>query len=138
MMRPTVTSCGSVDIRHLVRRGFFLPRTTLEWIWRTKANGIRGAITLLVLKGGVVFAYTLRPRQDAKRVRELVRVVWTNSVNGGRRPWFQCPCGRRAAILYLARDLPRCRICSGLVYPSQYPQRAWTYGRRHRVVGDTC
>lgn len=48
-----------------------------------------------------------------------VKIAWTSCQFGGRRPWLECPgCKRRVAALYLGRR-PRCRVCTGLSYPSQ-------------------
>jgi hypothetical protein len=75
-----------------------------EWI-----NGrFRGRIQVLAHDGGVELVTGLR---------QFVPIVHTAQHIGGARPWFQCDCGKRAAILYGPRFL--CRKCRGIAYPSQ-------------------
>lgn len=52
----------------------------------------------------------------------------------GKRPWIVCPrCQRRCGLLYFRlQDLPLCRKCLGLHYPSQresYEEKQRTYER---------
>jgi hypothetical protein len=55
----------------------------------------------------------------AEPILQQVAITWTGLHFGGRRPWFICGCGRRAAVLYTIGGLFRCRRCQGLVYASQ-------------------
>jgi hypothetical protein len=60
-----------------------------------------------------------------------VRTVFTWCHYGGRRVWFRCPmpgCGRRVAVLYLARAEIACRKCLDLRYQTQR-QRS-----KHRAI----
>jgi hypothetical protein len=61
-----------------------------------------------------------------KSIQQRVPISVTACHLGGQRPWFICSvynnghcCGRRAAILYCARDLFACRRCHDLSYASQ-------------------
>jgi hypothetical protein len=57
---------------------------------------------------------------DGKSVQQRVPLVWTRCHLGGRRPWFLCACGRRAAKLYqYGAPVFACRQCCGLAYRSQ-------------------
>jgi hypothetical protein len=55
----------------------------------------------------------------AEPILQQVAITWTGLHYGGRRPWFVCGCGRRAAVLYTVGGLFRCRRCHSLVYASQ-------------------
>ena len=126
-MKALVTDCDSLDIRQLDREGFLYLGTRYEWVWRHKDGAIKGAIAVVVLKGRLLFSYI----HAGNVVSEKVPITYSTGVGGGQRPWFQCPaCLRRVAILYKSGDRFRCRRCSGLVYPSQYPSRARAHGRR--------
>lgn len=49
-----------------------------------------------------------------------IDIEWQPCRFGGFRPWFLCPdCGRRAAVLYLLHEQPKCVRCRRLAYPSQ-------------------
>lgn len=51
-----------------------------------------------------------------------VALEWTRPQFGGKRPWFVCPkCSRRCGVLFreMVSGGATCRICAGLVYPSQ-------------------
>jgi len=59
-------------------------------------------------------------RWPRERRTQIIPIVWTRCFLGGYRPWFTCPCGRRAARLFSAvLGFYRCRVCSGVVYESQ-------------------
>jgi hypothetical protein len=58
------------------------------------------------------------PQGEAERVSQHIFYEWTPCHYGGKRPWFVCPCGRRAAVLYLMGRHLRCRVCGGLTYAS--------------------
>jgi|SRR5712672_1655852 len=61
------------------------------------------------------------------------QIVYSEQKNvPGKRPWIVCPCcQRRCGLLYFRlKDLPLCRKCLGLHYPSQretYEQKQRTY-----------
>lgn len=72
---------------------------------------------------------------------QTVRILWEPSGFGGAsgfpRPWFDCPCGRRVAILYLeTSSVPGganrllCRTCLNLAYKSQREDRILRAKRR--------
>src|SRR5260370_34164013 len=62
-------------------------------------------------------------------------IVYSEQKNvPGKRPWIVCPrCQRRCGLLYFRlKDLPLCRKCLGLHYPSQresYEEKQRTYER---------
>jgi hypothetical protein len=54
--------------------------------------------------------------------KQSVPIAWTFcriGDRGGRRPWFQCRCGRRTGKLYNAGSLFACRKCCNLIYECQ-------------------
>jgi hypothetical protein len=69
----------------------------------------------------VVLTYWTRSWQaaDWKSINQRVPITWTDCHFGGRRPWFNCNCGRRVAVIYGERDYFACRHCCELVYESQ-------------------
>lgn len=130
-MKTLVTQCDSLDIRRLDREGFLYQGSRYEWIWRNKDGGIKGAIAIGVLRGRLLLSY----RQAGSLVSEMVPITYSTGIGGGQRPWFQCPaCLRRVAILYKNDVRFRCRTCSALAYPSQYPSQDRSYGRQARMV----
>ena len=62
-------------------------------------------------------------------------IVYSEQKNvPGKRPWIVCPrCQRRCGLLYFRlKDLPLCRKCLGLHYPSQresFEEKQRTYER---------
>jgi hypothetical protein len=46
-------------------------------------------------------------------------IVWTRAGFGGKRPWFQCSCGKRTARLYHVSGVIACHRCQGLIYECQ-------------------
>lgn len=130
-MKTLVTECDSLDIRRLDREGFLYQGTRYEWVWRNNDGSVKGAITVAVLRGRLLLFY----RHAGSAVSEKVPIIYSTGFGGGQRPWFQCPvCMRRVAILYKNGGRFGCRQCSGLVYPSQYPTRSRSYGRRCDVL----
>jgi hypothetical protein len=70
-------------------------------------------------------------------VDDVVALRTTQPYFGGRRWWWECPCGRRVADLYLPRRVGvcyRCRQCHGLTYRSaqQHDKRLDFYRRNPR------
>jgi hypothetical protein len=62
-----------------------------------------------------------------------VSVTWSDRNFGGRQPYFLCPeghCGKRVALLYLAKSKLACRTCSRLAYESQYETKHLRLMRR--------
>jgi len=64
------------------------------------------------------------------------RIVYSEQSGAcpGKRPWIICPCcQRRCGLLYFRlKDLPVCRECLHLIYPSQresYEEKQRTYER---------
>jgi hypothetical protein len=126
-MKTFVTQCDRLDIRQLSRKGFLYQCTKYEWVWRDKGGAIKGAMAVAVLKDRLLLSY----RQAGNLVSEKVSITYSTGVGGGQRLWFRCPvCMRRVAILYKNGVRFGCGQCSGLVYPSQYPARSRSYGRR--------
>lgn len=77
----------------------------------------------------------MRPEDTSTWVGSLqVGVEWQPCRFGGFRPWFLCPdCRRRCGHLYLLRELPKCRRCGQLAYPSQSQDafdRSWRRTRK--------
>jgi hypothetical protein len=106
--RPTPISYFELDVRWLKRQGALRPGTLTpveEWI-----NGrLRGQILVVARAGNVELVAGVQ--------RQFVPIGHTAQHISGARAWFQCDCGKRAAILYGPRFL--CRKCRGIAYPSQ-------------------
>lgn len=68
-------------------------------------------------------AIVLALTANGRRIEQRVSVVRTSCPFGGARAWFCCPCGGRAARLFLRQDGFRCFKCSCLSYPSQRDSR---------------
>jgi hypothetical protein len=67
-------------------------------------------------------------RWPRERSTQIIPVTWTRCHFGGRRPWFVCRCGKRAAKLYSGvLGLFGCRQCSEVAYQSQL------WGRKRRL-----
>lgn len=66
----------------------------------------------------------------------LVLLDWTACTYGGYRAWFLCPdCGRRVALLYLARPgRASCRRCLALDYDSQRETKEDRAIRRYNKI----
>ena len=66
-------------------------------------------------------------------VNQRIGLTRTACHYGGSRPWINCPrCHGRVAILYLW-NVPLCRKCARLVYPSQSEDvtgRSWRRSRK--------
>ncbi len=97
--RRTTQELPALDVRELFRRGLIPPHAP-----------------------GLIFKGVRFPSGEEVRLP----LAWTPCLFAGERPWFVCPgCGRRAAILYFDPERGRllCRLCLGLLYPSQYAAR---------------
>jgi hypothetical protein len=110
--KPTASSFLTVDIRWLKRRGL-LEAGTRASIELSLMGRPRGKILLA--------AHDIDVELVVGDRRQYVPIVTTNQPLGGERPWFECDCGERAAILYGPRFL--CRKCRGIAYQSQRESR---------------
>jgi hypothetical protein len=115
--RPVCEYHKSLDIRALRRRCSFFPGLQFSCDF-TGSVGIETEQNAVVLVYSVQYAGTT----EWKPARQRVAITWTACVFGGRRPWFRCACGRRAAILYDLGGSYECRQCCGLAYASQSRQ----------------
>jgi hypothetical protein len=109
------TGKRTIDVRKLQRDGHLSAHYRLELQWASGAS-----IRLETSPDEVTLRYRYKERQDDWRdVNQRVAVIRTPCHYGGSRSWFACPrCGERVAILYLW-NVPVCRKCGKLVYPSQ-------------------
>lgn len=120
----------AVDVRRLHRDGYLSGAACrMTWTWASGA-----AIELETTPDVVTLVYRYKDAQgDWRDVRQPVTVTRTPCHYGGTRPWFACPrCWRRVAILYLW-NVPACRTCARLVYPSQADDaigRSWRRTRK--------
>jgi len=105
----------AVDVRKLHRDGHLSGCYRTTWTWSSGAS-----IELETSPDLVTLVYRYKDSQgDWRAVRQPVTVTRTPCHYGGSRPWFACPrCHARVAILYLW-NVPACRKCARLVYPSQ-------------------
>jgi len=69
---------------------------------------------------GIQLAISYRPPGVWWVVEDTAHLTFTRPWFGGKRWWLACPCGRRAAALYLPPDAThfRCRTCHDLTYRS--------------------
>ncbi len=134
-MKSFVTDFYSLNIQDLAHGGWLQPWSAFEWAWRKPHSAERTWISVTVLPDALQLTVSIH----SQPVQQQVQLIYSMLHRGGRRPWFRCPvCRRRVGVLYHAANLPfRCRRCSGLAYPSQYPRRGTSYGRRHRCLSQT-
>jgi len=131
---PLVTEVPSLDVRRLNREGWLRPGMRWEWVWQRRCNAGNESIILYAFRKALIIAYRIPGKTTAASKAQRIQLEWSPQNKGGNRVWFSCPhCGERIAILYLTADGFRCRKCSALVYPSQYPSRGHFYGKHHRV-----
>ncbi len=119
-----------VDVRQLHRGGHLSGDYRLTWQWSDGAN-----IQLDTSPDVVTLTYRYRSRgNDWCDVNQRVLVTRTACHYGKSRPWFICPrCHGRVAILYLW-NIPLCRTCARLVYPSQSDDALARSWRRTRKI----
>lgn len=121
----------AVDIRRLQRDGHLAGHQRMTWRWSSGA-----AVEMETSPDDVTLIYRYKDRQgDWRDVAQRIAIMRTPCHYGGNRPWFACPrCSARVAIIYLW-NVPLCRKCARLVYPSQSKDaidRSW--GRTERVM----
>jgi hypothetical protein len=119
----------TVDVRKLQRDGHLSAQYRMTWQW---SNG--ATIGLETSPDDVTLTYRYKdPQGEWRDVNQRVIITRTPCHYGGSRPWFACPrCRERVAILYLW-NVPRCRKCAKLVYPSQAEDaiaRSWRRSRK--------
>ncbi len=141
--RATVESYHSLNINLWNRQGCLQPGHLSTWAW-SRAGTLTATLSARTEPDAIELSYGLWPREPlaASVVHERVRVTWTACHYGGRRPWFACACGRRAAKLYVVRGSFRCRLCHDLVYRSQRERLTFRLLRkaqriRHRLRWQT-
>jgi hypothetical protein len=104
-----------IDVRRLHRDGNLdIERcVTLQW-----SDG--ATIDMTTSPNAVTLIYRYKDCYGEWRdVNQCVSIDRTPCNYGNARPWFSCPrCWRRVAILYLW-NIPLCRKCARLAYPSQ-------------------
>lgn len=118
-----------VDVRRLHRDGHLSACYRMTWQWPRGAS-----IELETTPDQVRLSYRYKDRQGEWRdVDQRVAITRSLCHYGGSRPWFACPrCRERVAILYLW-NVPLCRRCAELVYPSQSEDaiaRSWRRSRK--------
>lgn len=126
----------AIDIRKCKRNGFLSEgKRLLPWL---DENGEQlGAIWLEAQPSRLVLQYCAsEPGGKSEQIEEPISLDQTKGGRGWNRSWFLCPgCGRRSAILYLGGNYFRCRLCLGLVYPSQKVSPSQRALRRIREIG---
>jgi hypothetical protein len=115
MARPTTEDYRSIDIRDWERKGV-LAEGTRDWCWVNDGRSIR----VVTQPSRVILRYrVLGPGGEWDPIEGPISLDRTIAGLGRERSWFLClGCDKRVAILYL-RKYFRCRLCLGLVYPSQ-------------------
>lgn len=127
-----------IDVRKLHRDGHLTVPQAVTWHWSSGA-----AVGIRTAPDAVTLTYRYKDRAGEWRdVDQRLAVTRTPCHYGGTRPWFTCPrCWRRVAIVYLW-NVPLCRTCARLVYPSQSDDaidRSWrrTRALERRLSGGT-
>lgn len=131
-MKHLVTEYHALNINALARGAWLLPFSTYEWVWRTSNGALPASVRITALPDALRLVYAL----GAERILQHVQLVHSIGPRGGQRPWFAClQCQQRVGVLYHADKPPfLCRLCSDLVYPSQYSRRPRNYGRQHQIL----
>jgi hypothetical protein len=120
-----------LDVRQLQRQGAFAhAAATVGLTWASGA-----AVKVDTSPDAATLVYRYKDRQGGWRdVNQRVNITRTPCHYGGERPWFICPrCSGRVAILYLW-NVPLCRTCAKLVYPSQAEDAIGRSWRRSRKI----
>lgn len=117
IMPQTVEETHALRLPALQKSGALRPGASLRWGWGQSARTIAlrcdaETIELVFTAAGNV-------------VRQHVPLIRTPCNFGGERTWFQCPCGRRTAALFDARETFACRQCLGLTYSIQQEAPRW-------------
>lgn len=140
--KATADESCSLEISYLRKRGMLTGEESIEKIAWT--SSMRGKTTTIIL--GVyltdnpfaVLMYSVTDRDGNKTdYNDEVSLVTTPCYFGGVRYWFVCPsCGRRVAVLYLARGdvYFRCRHCNNLSYHSRNRCTLEAFGHTSRQV----
>jgi hypothetical protein len=120
MPKTLTTDLRHVDVRRLARDNLLVPGQSLNWCWWHPTTGKEMAsIGLVIGDGEVTFIYRIGTGDQAKDVRQRVRLLTTPCNYGRSRPWFMCPyCHRRAALLYVGQEVA-CRRCNRMAYKVQ-------------------
>ena len=121
----------SLDGRVMRRQGVLRDRHTGSWRWTDSYTGEDiGSIGYRVEHGALVLNYMAKGGAREQRVP----ITRTRCHFGGSRPWFVCPCGRRAVALYLSAGRFACRHCQKIAYRSQSEDHMGRICRRERKV----
>ena len=133
--RRTCESCRGIDVRRWYREGKLLGEQLFSCTW-TRGGEPSGEIIVLIERDALILIHQswCLSGTNRKPVFQKVAITWTACRYGGRRPWFTCDCGRRAAVLYAAGEFFGCRRCHGLVYSTQ--QESPYY--RHLTAAKSC
>jgi hypothetical protein len=128
--KGTVGSNISIDIRGWSREGLLRDGSEFDVSWMGAQNFVE-VLTVRISADRAHLRYRyVRLGGSELKCRYMVDIEWTPCHLGGKRPWFQCPgCGKRAARLYCAAEIFKCRRCHNLVYATQ---RLTPFGRTLR------
>ena len=102
--KATVETYHSVDINQWHRLGYL--HRDFPWVW-IRAGRVTASLSVRTEPESIDLTYRCRAQADVERpeVQQHVQITWTLCQYGGRRPWFECACGRRAAKLYVAHPV---------------------------------
>jgi hypothetical protein len=117
----------SIDVRSWHKSGLLEPLSAFTTTWSRYLGESSISVVVLGTIGDSAEAVRLSysrglPGEEKESFAYRVQIEWTACNFGGKRPWFLCPglgCGRRSALLYLARGYFLCRACQDLSYASQ-------------------
>lgn len=124
-------SLRHIDVRRLARDKLLVPGRSHNWAWWNDAGEKTASISLhIASEDELIVSYRLGEID----VRQSIRLAAQACNYGGQRFWFQCPhCGRRAALLYLSRQVA-CRQCFDLAYASQSDTEMDSLWRRYHKL----
>lgn len=118
------SSMRRLDMADLKRLGMLQPggRYSLAWF---QGGEKTGSIVVRPSFNSVLLEYKARQwGDDWQEIEDRIPLAFSTPNYGGRRTWFVCPsCGKRKRVLWGGTYF-RCAKCYGMVYDSQYEDRA--------------
>lgn len=79
-------------------------------------------------------SFNTRPNDQYRMSGQVIDLA-VEMATFGVRPYFQCKCGHKANVMYLASDCNhfRCRTCSNLIYESQLVNKHTLGGFKYSI-----
>ena len=123
-----------LDVHYLHRQKALEPGRSVVTSWSRGGKQI-ASVAILTAENQLIICDHCQVGDDpAKQISQVVQIIWKPCRYGGRRPYFICPCSRRAIRLYGAGRLFLCRRCHRLNYASQSETRFGRALRRAQAI----